>query len=317
MASLTVITGPMFSGKSTQLQREMHRLQSAGLRVLALNHRSDTRYQKRGAFAIVSHDGRSSPARACDEQDLDVIGLRVCDYDAVALDELQFFANGAAFVRACAEVPGVRHVLVAGLNLDFRQEPFPGITALLPHADHVVKLNALCECGREAPWTVLRTGRNNGAGVGGKAQYRATCKACSKFDDCCVHFASTRLVAATKITHITISPRNTNTKSRSSGCTSPTTVSTTSVRLTRLTCCEMLATAWRNISCVTTPRARLGTLMLNIPTLSSSRSAPATDSAVAIKIKSKRRLGMATLPILCMQNWAGMETLDLQRLPFQ
>lgn len=177
MATLTVITGPMFSGKSTQLQREVHRLESAGMRVLALNHKLDTRYQKPGRFGIVTHDGRSSPARACDTTDLDVDALRVLDYDAVAIDELQFFEGVEDFVQACTAVPGVRHVIVAGLNLDFRQQAFPGTKALLPLADTIVKLNALCECGRDAPWTVLRA--NNNGGVGGRDAYRATCKMCA------------------------------------------------------------------------------------------------------------------------------------------
>jgi len=180
MATVTVITGPMFAGKSTQLRREVCRLQSAGKRVLVLNHKSDTRYLGEGqGFAICTHDGRSSPAVACDTNGLDAARLRVCNYDAVAVDELQFFEGAAEFVQTCASTPGVDHVFVAGLNLDYLQRPFSSMKDVLPLADHIVKLNALCACGAEAPWTVRRDNNKDVQCVGGAGMYHAVCRQCA------------------------------------------------------------------------------------------------------------------------------------------
>lgn len=140
--SLTVICGPMFSGKSRELIRLVHIAELAGQEAALFKPRVDTRYS---SSDVASHDGFRRGAIAVDtaREILSVVrGLPVTP-DVVAIDEAQFFDAGLPAVCLWLVDRG-RRVAVAGLDRNFRGEPFGSMPDLLACADEVMKLRAVC-----------------------------------------------------------------------------------------------------------------------------------------------------------------------------
>jgi len=147
---IEVIAGCMFSGKSEELIRRLKRAQIAKQKVIALKSSLDNRY---GLEAIASHSGVrlesalvSSPAdilQVAEEKHVDVIGI----------DEVQWFDANIIDVAEYLAGKGLR-VILAGLDQDFRGEPFGPMPQLLALAEEVTKLTAICMvCGRPATRT--------------------------------------------------------------------------------------------------------------------------------------------------------------------
>ena len=153
---LEVIVGPMFSGKSEELIRRVTRALIARQRVAVFKPALDNRYH---ATQVASHAGRSIEAVAVP----DVAGIRAHlsgegallsaateGMDVVGIDEAQFF--GPELIPLVLELAeaGVR-VILAGLDMDFRAEPFGCMPELLARAESVEKLTAICTvCGAPA-----------------------------------------------------------------------------------------------------------------------------------------------------------------------
>jgi thymidine kinase len=176
---LEVISGPMFSGKSEELIRRVTRALLAKQRVQVFKPAIDHRYD---ATRVASHNGRTLHAVAVK----DVAGLRMRLEEAtqvVAIDEGQFFSED--LVGLAGELAeGGKRVIVAGLDMDFRGEPFGPIPGLLARAEVVHKLTAICACGRAATRTQrLVNGRPAHYGdpiilVGAKEAYESRCRSC-------------------------------------------------------------------------------------------------------------------------------------------
>ena len=127
---LEVILGPMFSGKTTTL------LSRAKGRTVIINHVLDTRCE-----GVKTHDGVEASALKCN-----VLPMRV-DADTVLVDEAQFFESLEGIETLAP------NVVVAGLSGDYKREPFGRIIGLIPKADKVTFLTAVCDCGAPAPFT--------------------------------------------------------------------------------------------------------------------------------------------------------------------
>ncbi|MBC7092601.1 thymidine kinase [Candidatus Bipolaricaulota bacterium] len=150
---LEAVTGCMFSGKTEELLRRVERARIARKRVLVLKPELDTRY---AAEEVVTHYGRSLPCHrlptaVCPRRFQELVtdhGLRITD--VFAFDEAHFF--GPEFPALCESlVARGKRVIVAGLDLNFRGEPFGPMPELLALADEVVKLTAVCAaCGAPA-----------------------------------------------------------------------------------------------------------------------------------------------------------------------
>lgn len=145
-SALEIICGCMYSGKSEELIRRLRRAQIARLPVQVFKPALDDRYD---AGRINAHSGGRLEAQVVP----DVAALRDAvhlDTLVIGIDEVQFFAPEV--VSLClALVAAGRHVLAAGLDLDFRGEPFPIMAELLARATDVTKLQAICaECGAPA-----------------------------------------------------------------------------------------------------------------------------------------------------------------------
>ncbi|HEX2183317.1 MAG TPA: thymidine kinase [Rubrobacteraceae bacterium] len=144
--SLTVITGSMFSGKTEELIRRLRRAIYARRTVQVFKHALETRSD---LTEIRSHNGvlHEAIAVSTSEELLEHVDPAT---DVVAVEEAQFFDEG--IVGACQRLADSGYeVIAAGLDMDFRGEPFGPMPALLAEADEVVKLRAICAlCGRDA-----------------------------------------------------------------------------------------------------------------------------------------------------------------------
>ncbi|NLG08960.1 MAG: thymidine kinase [Deinococcales bacterium] len=174
-----LIVGPMFSGKSEELIRRVTRAIIAKQRVQAFKHAIDDRY---AALAVASHAGRTLEAQpvASAAQLLEAVEP---DTQVVAVDEAQFLDDGVVEVVERLADAGKR-VIVAGLDLDFRGEPFGPMPQLIARAEVVEKLTAICRCGRAATRTQrLIHGKpahydDPTVLVGAAESYEPRCRAC-------------------------------------------------------------------------------------------------------------------------------------------
>ncbi|APD10214.1 MULTISPECIES: thymidine kinase [Thermus] len=177
---IEVIAGPMFSGKSEELIRRVRRALIARQRVLVFKPRLDHRYH---ASHVVSHDGEkveAIPVDRAEEMEAHLAPLP----QVVAVDEVQFLDRGFLDLAERLAQAGVR-VIAAGLDLDFRGEPFGIMPELLARAEFVEKLTAICpRCGAPATRTQrLVDGRPARYSdpvilVGAKEHYEPRCRAC-------------------------------------------------------------------------------------------------------------------------------------------
>ncbi len=146
---IEVICGSMFSGKTEELIRRARRAQIARQKVQVFNFHLDTRY---GKGRVASHNGMHLDAIEVREAKL-ILELVDPGTDVVVIDEGQFFDWMIADVCNFLADSG-RRVIVAGLNQDFRGEPFGPMPLLMAYADEVTTLNAICVvCGASASRT--------------------------------------------------------------------------------------------------------------------------------------------------------------------
>ena len=142
---LEVICGSMFSGKTEELMRRLRRAEYAKRVVLTIKHLIDSRAHHQ---CILSHDGQERTAHPIDNTPQGIrkiLALAGPGIDVVGIDELQFFPKEIIPVILTLVEQGKR-VITAGLDLDFRGEPFGVIPTLMARADDVSKLNAICGC---------------------------------------------------------------------------------------------------------------------------------------------------------------------------
>ena len=147
---IEVICGSMFCGKTEELIRRVRRAIIARQKVKVFKPKIDDRY---GIQSITSHTGQSVDAVAV-ESAAEILNLANGETTVVAIDEAQFFAEGIIdVVQRLVEELNLR-VIVAGLDTDFRGEPFGAMPQLLSIAEEVVKLHAICVvCGESASRT--------------------------------------------------------------------------------------------------------------------------------------------------------------------
>jgi len=178
--SIEVICGSMFSGKTEELIRRVRRAQIARQRVQVFKHALDDRY---AVQAITSHNGARIEAVPVTSS-ADIAALVAPDTDLVAIDEVQFLDAGICRVAEDLAHRAMR-VILAGLDTDFRGEPFGPIPLLLAMAEEVTKLQAICMvCGAPASRTQrLVDGRPAHYSdpiilIGAREAYEARCRRC-------------------------------------------------------------------------------------------------------------------------------------------
>jgi len=142
---IEVIVGCMFSGKSEELIRRIKRAIIANQKAIVFKPQIDNRYE---TDKVVSHNGISIKAVVVNNAN-EIKGIAE-DYDVIGIDEAQFFDNSLINIVEDLADNGKR-VIIAGLDQDFRGEPFGIIPDLMAIADSVDKLHAICVvCGAVA-----------------------------------------------------------------------------------------------------------------------------------------------------------------------
>lgn len=180
---IEVICGSMYAGKTEELLRRIRRIEYAKKDIIVFKPKIDNRYSDN---EVVSHNNtRTKSFNVVDPSEIyTIVGTRL-PY-AIAIDEIQFFNHEILDICNYYADRGVR-VICAGLDTDFRGEPFGIMPELLARAEYVTKLNAICQvCGGVA----TRTQRLiNGEPadyddpiilVGAKESYEARCRHCHK-----------------------------------------------------------------------------------------------------------------------------------------
>ena len=178
VGSLMVVAGSMFSGKTEDLIRRVRRALYARKSVQVFKHALETRSEPE---EIRSHAGPRASAAAVSSS-AELLSSVEPDTDLVAVEETQFFDAGVVDVLQGLADAGYE-VVAAGLDQDFRGEPFGPMADLLAVADEVVKLRAICaRCGRDASRTQrLINGKPVPASaptilVGAAEHYEARCR---------------------------------------------------------------------------------------------------------------------------------------------
>lgn len=180
--SIEVVCGSMFSGKTEELLRRVKRAQIARQKTQVFKPVIDNRYS---ADHVQSHDSNRVASRPV-EKSRDILKLVDDNTRIVGIDEAQFFDDGIVDVAQKLAFRGIR-VIVAGLDMDFRGQPFGPMPKLLAVAESVTKLSAVCVVCGEAASRSQRIAAPTGAEadrivVGAKDLYEARCRFCHEPD---------------------------------------------------------------------------------------------------------------------------------------
>lgn len=145
---LEVITGSMFSGKSEELIRRLRRAEYAKQKIVVFKHSIDNRYGEKGIFSHGRESFEAYPVNTVEQ--MEEIMDKNIDTDVIGIDEVQFF--GEKIVNFCKKyVEYGKRVIIAGLDMSFRAEPYHPMPELMSISDQTDKLQAICTiCGKPA-----------------------------------------------------------------------------------------------------------------------------------------------------------------------
>tara|TARA_R100000988_G_C3986494_1_gene160058 strand:+ start:199 stop:855 length:657 start_codon:yes stop_codon:yes gene_type:complete len=169
---IEVICGSMFSGKTEELIRRLKRAQFARQKVEIFKPTVDTRYEE---DHVVSHD--SNQIRSTSVPAAANIPILADNCDVVGIDEAQFFDD--EIVKVCNDLAnrGVR-VIVAGLDMDYKGNPFGPMPALMATAEYVTKVHAVCpRTGNLAHYSFRKSNNDNLVLLGETEEYEPLSRA--------------------------------------------------------------------------------------------------------------------------------------------
>ena len=174
--------GCMFASKSTELIKQINRYKSIGKKVLKINNTINNRYDTDN---ISTHDGAILD-NCIITNSLMNVASDIKKYDVIAIEEIQFFSDAREFIITC--VDDYKKVVIAvGLDGDFKRQPFPVVSSIIPLADSLIKLKAycaVCKDGTPAIFSKLinnppdsdSNSESNGFIIGSTEKYIAVCR---------------------------------------------------------------------------------------------------------------------------------------------
>ncbi len=171
---IEAVVGSMFSGKTQELIRRLRLAAIARQKIQVFNSSLDTRYSK---DHIVSHDLAKTPSRSVANA-RDILKCVDPDTQVVGIDEVQFF--GPEIVEVCEELADQgRRVIVAGLDQDYKGQPFEATCRIMGIAEFVTKNLAVCSaCGSPANRSQRLSATRRRIEVGATGKYEARCRRC-------------------------------------------------------------------------------------------------------------------------------------------
>jgi len=178
---IELIIGPMYANKSTELIKIYNRYNIIQKNIIVINHSINNRY---GSNNITTHDKLILDKCI----NIDKLSIIKKDYEdlykkseIIIIEELQFFPDAFEFITNAADIDN-KVIIGAGLSGDFNRKPFKNIMNLIPHAEKITKLSALCKycCdGTTAHFSkLIQNDVKNGEQiiVGGVEKYEAVCR---------------------------------------------------------------------------------------------------------------------------------------------
>ena len=174
--SVDLVIGPMFSGKTTTLLTYEKKFQITKKNYICINHTFDLRYTSDGKLA--THDGKVSSGQHIKVSNLmDIQEVFLSQFDAFIIDEVQFFKDVDKFVSNWSSKGKI--IVCAGLNSDYKLDPFESVSSLIPKCDTIQHLKALCvDCGSEAPFTERCVDIKQQTLIGTSDIYKPKCRKC-------------------------------------------------------------------------------------------------------------------------------------------
>lgn len=166
---LYLILGCMWSEKTSALIRQYNRYTLAGKKCLMIKYSKDTRYDEK---SVTSHNGVKVPAIPCTY--LYEVDHIVKNFDVICIDEVQFYKDGHIFCDKWCNM-GLT-VIACGLNGTFNRTPWPVISKLIPLAENITFVTAVCkETGNDAVYSNINMNTTNGQMeiIGGSELYNA------------------------------------------------------------------------------------------------------------------------------------------------
>ena len=162
----------MFSGKSSELARRIRRMGYAKKSCVVIKYAKDVRYSETEA---ATHDKIFFPAISA--LALENVKSAVRNFDVIGIDECQFFNDVVEFAEEMANEGKV--VICAGLDSTFQRKSFGRMLELIPLAEQVTKLTAVCMlCGAEAAFSKRIGSETEVEVIGGSEKYVASCRKC-------------------------------------------------------------------------------------------------------------------------------------------
>ena len=182
--SITLIIGPMFSGKTSELIRLVDRKRIAGKKCLIIKHTTDNRYDNLENIENIMTHSHISYSKTdiiklpeiTKEFIIDIVTNN--KYDVVAIEEGHFFIDINVF---CTELANNNiDVIISAIDSSFKQEMFKNIGELIANSEKVVKLSAICmECKLSDAYFNIRTiNSDDDILVGGADIYKSVCRKC-------------------------------------------------------------------------------------------------------------------------------------------
>jgi len=191
MGSLEIIMGPMFSGKTEMLIKKYNTVLELDLdtmfnhtNVVAYNYYKDTRY---GNDKIVSHNGKS--INSTNIKTLSQIfddTNKLINYTHIFINEAQFFSDLKECVIKLVEEYN-KHVIICGLDCDYKRDKFGDMWDLIPYADSIVKLKGICNICSNPSLFTHRITREKEQEIIGNDNYEPLCRICYKNKTNCIN----------------------------------------------------------------------------------------------------------------------------------
>jgi len=171
---IEVITGSMFSGKTTELLRRIEKLQKENKKFEVFNFYLDKRY---GDHSIISHDGYRIHCKMVSNAE-DMMKYIKEPLDVVIIDEIHFF--GKDIVKLCRWLADIgKLVITSGLDKNFKGEKFPTTDLIMKEADDISRFYAICkDCGAKADYSHKISGNPDIIDIGAEEKYKPLCKNC-------------------------------------------------------------------------------------------------------------------------------------------
>ena len=173
---IELILGPMFSGKSTRLIEVIRKYTYKAKKTIMIKFYADKRYSEKSE--VVTHDLLKYDSIDCKKLRDSIETLK--QYDVIGIDEGQFFPD---LVEVCEELAALKKIIIiAGLNGDFRMEPFPVISKIISKADKIKLLKAYCfNCHKDAKFSLRIVQSNETVLIGAGEAYKPACRECHRF----------------------------------------------------------------------------------------------------------------------------------------